>query len=179
MEGRCRKSSCQCRHPPVCRKYTSGNTCIYGNNCVHRHADGEEKPSKTSKSERPQGAVSILEEKVQGCLKIQVQRSLFCGNLGKRVWTLRGDTPENSDDALGTKLNSGKKQGNLEALSKKVILMSEILARQSLRKRNTWGNFKTRRVRQQSNMAFGEKYASSRPRTKLRRFSCEKKKHRC
>ena len=57
------------RHPPVCRNSKSGNRCIYGNNCFYRHADGEEKPSKRSKSESTQGADAILKEKkVQGCV---------------------------------------------------------------------------------------------------------------
>ena len=67
--ARCRKSSCDYRHPLVCRKYKSGNRCIYGNNCLYRHADGEEKPSKRSKCESTQGALAILKEKkVQGCV---------------------------------------------------------------------------------------------------------------
>ena len=83
--ARCRKSSCDYRHPPVCREYKSGNRCIYGNHCSYQHADGEEKPSKRSKSESTQGAVAILKHRqVQGCVKIQIQRSLFCGKLGKR-----------------------------------------------------------------------------------------------
>ena len=40
----------------------------------------------------------------------------------------------NSQDAPGTKFKFGKEKGHLEALSKKVNLMSEILARRSLRK---------------------------------------------
>ena len=67
--ARCRKSSCDYRHPPVCRNYKSGNRCIHGNSCLCRHADGEEKPSKRSNSESSQGAVAILkEQKVQGCV---------------------------------------------------------------------------------------------------------------
>ena len=80
-------SSCDFRHPPVCRDYKSGNRCIYGNGCLYRHADGEEKPSKKSKKESTQGAVAILRQKKRSkvvYLKIQIQRSLFCGKLGKR-----------------------------------------------------------------------------------------------
>ena len=65
---RCRKSSCVYRHPQVCRNYKSGNRCIHGNNCLYRHAEGENKPSKRSKSESTQGAVPILKEKIQGCV---------------------------------------------------------------------------------------------------------------
>ena len=57
------------RHPLVCRDYKSGNRYIHGNNCLYRHPDDEEKPSKRSKSESTQGAVAILKEKkVQGCV---------------------------------------------------------------------------------------------------------------
>ena len=67
----------------MCRDYKSGNKCIYGSNCLYRHADGEEKPSKKSKKESTQGAVAFLKEKKSKVvyLKIQVQRSLFCGKL--------------------------------------------------------------------------------------------------
>ena len=50
-EARCRTSSCDYRRPPVCRKYKSGNRCTHGKNCLYRHADGGEKPSKKSKKE--------------------------------------------------------------------------------------------------------------------------------
>ena len=87
--ARCKRSSCDFRHPRMCRDYKSGNWCFHGSNCLYRHAGGEEKPSKKSKKESTQGAVAILKEKkVQGCvvvyLKIQVQKSLFCGKLSKR-----------------------------------------------------------------------------------------------
>ena len=66
-------------------------------------------------------------------LKTQIQRNLFHGKLKNWDWTLRRDTPGNSWDAPGTKLKFGKEKGNLEAWSKKVNLMSEILARPVLR----------------------------------------------
>ena len=47
----------------MCRNYKSGNRCIHGNNCLYRHADGEEKPSKKSKKESTQGAVAVLRQK--------------------------------------------------------------------------------------------------------------------
>ena len=66
--ARCERPSCYFRHPPVCREYKCGKRCIYGKSCLYRHADGREKPSKKSKKESTQGAVSILKEKkVQGC----------------------------------------------------------------------------------------------------------------
>ena len=67
--ARCNISSCGYRHPPVCHRCKSGNGCIYGHCCQYRHADGEEKPSKRSKTESTQGAVAILRQnKVQGCV---------------------------------------------------------------------------------------------------------------
>ena len=85
--ARCKRSSCAFRHPPVCRGYKSGNRCIYGNKCLYRQADGEEKRSKKSRKESTQGEVAILKEKKRSkvvYLKNQIQRSLFCGKLGKR-----------------------------------------------------------------------------------------------
>ena len=44
-------------------------------------------PARSPKSESTQGAVAILKEKKRSkvvYLKIQIQRSLFCGELGKR-----------------------------------------------------------------------------------------------
>ena len=54
---------------PCVVNYKSGNRFIHGNNCLHRHADGEEKPSKSSKCDSTQRAVAILteEKKAQGC----------------------------------------------------------------------------------------------------------------
>ena len=72
--------------PPVCRGYKSGNRCIHGNNCLYRHADGEEKPSKRSKSESTQEAVAILKEKkVQGCVSQNSDpKKSILRNTGKR-----------------------------------------------------------------------------------------------
>ena len=56
----------------MCRNYKSGNRCIHGNNCLYRHADGEEKPCKRSKSESTQGAGAKHErnkEESVGCTK--------------------------------------------------------------------------------------------------------------
>ena len=65
----CKISSCDFRHPPVCRNYKSEKRWIYGSNCLFRHADGEEKLRKRSKKESTHGAVAILKHrKVQGCV---------------------------------------------------------------------------------------------------------------
>ena len=60
---RCKRSSCDYRHPPVCRNYKSANRCIHGSNGLYRHADCAEKPSMRSKSESTQGAVANMKEK--------------------------------------------------------------------------------------------------------------------
>ena len=67
--AKCETSSCDYRHPPVCRNYKSGNGCIYGMCCLFRHADSDEKPSKKVEKLGTPGAVAILKEsKVQGCV---------------------------------------------------------------------------------------------------------------
>ena len=110
---RCWKSSCDYRHPLVCRNYKSGNSCIHGNNIacidllmVRRNQAGGRQVRLLK------GAVPILREKRSGVvyLKIQIQRSLFCGKLGKRDCTLRRDTLKNSQDALGTKFKFGERE---------------------------------------------------------------------
>ena len=168
--ARCRKSSCDYRHPPVCYNYKSGNRCIYGNNCLYRHADGEEKPSKRSKSESNQGAVAILKEKkVQGCAS---------QNSGPKKSTLRKAGQTRLNDSAGHALKfSGRtwyevqireRKGHLEALSKKANLMSEILARRSLMKEHLRKPHDKKRTPAKQHGVWREKYISSRPRTKLR-----------
>ena len=65
-------------------------------------------------------------------LKIQIQWIEFYGKLETWDWMLRRDTPWNGYIWYKIKIRE-KKEGNLEALSKKVNLMSEILARPVLR----------------------------------------------
>ena len=103
-------------------------------------------------------------------VKTQIQWILFYGKLKNWDWTLRQDTSKNSQDALGTKLNSGKEKGNLE-LSKKVNLMSEILARQVLR-RNTWGHLTTSKLYPQSSVEFDEKIYKLKADDNYVLFSC-------
>ena len=69
--ARCTKSSCDYRHPPVCRNYKSGNRCIHGNNCLYRHADGEEKPSARSK--RRYSRISCYSEKKSKVVYLKTQ----------------------------------------------------------------------------------------------------------
>ena len=63
LRARCKISSCDYRHHPVCRGYKSGNRCIHGYRCLVRHADGEKKPSARLRKEGTQRSVAILKEK--------------------------------------------------------------------------------------------------------------------
>ena len=70
-------------------------------------------PARVWKAEGTQGSVATLKEKKTSkvvYLKTRIQWILFCSKLKNWDWTLRRDTPENSQDAPGTKLNSGKKE---------------------------------------------------------------------
>ena len=112
--------------------------CICGSNCLYRHTDGEENPSKKSKKESTQGAVAILKKKkrkIQGCVSQNSgpKKSILRKAEKTRLNASAGHTKKYQEE-LGTKFKSGKEKGHLEALSKKVNLMSEILARPSLRK---------------------------------------------
>ena len=136
-EARCKRSSCNSWHPPVCRNFKSGNRCIHGNNCLYRHADGEEKPSKRSKSESTQGPVVILKEKkVQGCesQNSDAKKSILRKAGQNEIERFGGTRCKILRTHLVRYSKFGKEKGHLEALSKKVNLMSEILARRSLRK---------------------------------------------
>ena len=73
--AKCKRSSCNYRHPPVCRNYQSGNRCTHCSNCLYRDADGEEKPSKKSKKESTPGAVAVLRDKKGPMLCISKFRS--------------------------------------------------------------------------------------------------------
>ena len=70
--------------------------------------------SARSRKEGAQGAVAILRKKKESkvvYLKTQIQWILFCAKLEKWDWTLRRDTPWNSQDAhLVRNQNSGKKR---------------------------------------------------------------------
>ena len=79
-------------------------------------------------------------------LKIQIQRSLFCGKLGKRDWTLRRVTSS----------NSGKKSAISRRYPKRWTSWAKSL-RAEVWGKNTWRNLTTRRARPQSSMEFGEK----------------------
>ena len=75
------------------------------------------------------------------------------------------------------KFKFGKEKGHLEALSKMVNLMSEILARRSLRKEHLTRPHDKKSTPAKQRGIWREKYISSRPRTKLR--SPKKQKNVC
>ena len=103
--------------------------------------------------------------------RTQIQWIIFYGKLKNWDWALRRDTRKFSG-CTWYKTEFGKEKGNLEALSKKVNLMSEILARPVLR-RNTWGNLTTSRLYQQSSVEFGEKICKLKAEDNYVLFSCE------
>ena len=103
------------RHPPVCRNFTSESHCIYGNHCLFRHADGEEKPRKRSKKESIWGTVAVLKhKKVKGCVSqnSDPKKSIIRKAGQTRVNASAGHTV-NSQDAPGTKFEFGKPKGQL------------------------------------------------------------------
>ena len=89
--------------------------------------------SASSRKEGTQGAVAILKKKKKESkvvyLKTQIQWILCYGKLENEIERFGGTHHE----ILGMHLVFGKEKGNLKELSKKVNLMSEILARLVLR----------------------------------------------
>ena len=164
---------CDCRHPPVCRNYKSGNCCIHGSYCLYRHADGEETPSKKSKKEGTKGAVAILKEKKKGprlCVSKIFRSKEVCSaeSWANEIGRFGGTRFLNSQDALGTKFKFGKEKGHFDALSKKVNLMSEIFARRSLRKEHLTKPHDKKSTPAKRHGIWRHKYVNSRSRTMLR-----------
>ena len=106
---------------------------IHGYRCFFRHADGERKPSALSSKE-----VAILKKKkkVQGC--VSQNSDPMNSILRKAGQTRLNASAEHTRKFSGCtwyETEFGKETGNLEAFSKKVNLMSEILARPFLEER--------------------------------------------
>ena len=119
----------------MCRDFKSGNRCIYGNYCLFRHADGEEKPSKRSKRESTQGAVAILKQRSPRlCISKFRSEEVY----STETWASQIERFGGTHHKI-LKTEFGTQKGHLEALSTKVTLISEILARQSLRKEHRRG----------------------------------------
>ena len=111
----------------VCQNYKSETGCKYGRTCFFRHVAAEGTPNERSKKGGAKGSVAILKESIQlGCAsqdsypKKSIQREP--GILGTK------HTPSNSPRAPGTKLKFGKERVHREELSKRVRLMSVVLA---------------------------------------------------
>ena len=151
----------------MCRGYNSGNRCIHGYRHIFRHADGERNPARgREKKELKDQLLFWGKKSPRLCIsKMQIKWSLFYGKLKNLDWPLQRDIPEILRmHMVQNWLRERKRE------SKKVILMSEILARPVLR-RNTWWNLTTSRLYQQGRVEFGEKYAST-TRRQLLFFSC-------
>ena len=103
-------------------------------------------------------------------LKIQIQRSLFCGKLDKRDSTLRRDTPEILRMHLVQNWIRERKG------VKKVKLMNVISARRSLRKEHLRKPHDKKSTPAKQHGIWREKYVSTRSRTKLRFVFCVKNK---
>ena len=130
----------------MCRNYKSESRWIYGSNCLFRLADGEEMPSKRSKKESAQGAVAFLKQrKVQGCVS------------------------QNSDPKKSILRKAGQLKENASVvLSKKVTLMSEILARLSLKKEHLRRPHDKKIAPAKQRGICREQHTSSKPIIKLR-----------
>ena len=92
--ARWKRSSCEYRHHPVCRCYKSGNRCICGYRCLCRQAWRWKETQRSCYSER---------KKKRARLCISRLRSNEFHSTAGHTW--------NSQNALGLKLNSGKKKG--------------------------------------------------------------------
>ena len=158
-EARCKRSTCNYRHHPVCHGYKSGNRCIYGHCCLRRHADGERKPSARSKISYSRISYCSEKEKdVQGCAS---QNSDPMNSILRKVEELGlNASAGHTMKFLGciwyeTKIRERK--WHLEALSKKVKIMSEMRKPHDLK----FLPAKQRGI-------LREKFSSSKPKIKLR-----------
>ena len=145
----------------MCRGYKSGNRCIYDHRCLFRLADGEKKPSARSRKEGTEGALAILRGKKKSkvvYLKQSDPMNFVLWKAGEFGLNASAGHTMKFSGRTGTKLKFGKEKGNLEAVSKKVNLVSEILARPVRRNNHT----------SKAAWNLARKYASSKPKIKLR-----------
>ena len=120
--AKCKRSSCDYRHPPVCHTFKSGNRCIHGQRCLVRNADVRRNP------------VAVLRRKVQGCASRNSDpKKSILRKAGQVRLNASARHTIKFSHALGTKFEFGKENGNVEEFSKKVNIMSEILAHPGLR----------------------------------------------
>ena len=132
-----------------------------------RQADGKSNLSARSKRRYSRNSCHSekKKKKVRGCVS---QDSDTPNRILRKVEELGLNASATSEILRMhlVQIEFGKEKGNLEALSKKVNLMSEILARPG--RRNTWGNLMTSRLFQQCRVEFGEKICKLKPNMKLR-----------
>ena len=149
--ARWKRSSCNCRHHPVCRGFKSRNRCIYGVANLWR-ADGEKKPQREVEKRRCSRSSCFSEGKKKSevvHLTTQIQWILLCGKLENWDWTLRRDTPENLRMHLVRNKNTGKKRTISRCYPKRWTSWAKSL-RVQFGGTNTSGNLTTRRLCQQS-----------------------------
>ena len=147
LRARWKRSSCDYRHHPVCRGYKSGNRCFHG-------YPQREVEKKVLKKQLP-----FWGKKKSKVVYPKHSANEFHSTESWRIGIeLFGGIHLKFSGCTWYEIEFGKEKGNLEALSEKAILMSEILARPVVR-RTTWRNFTTRRLAQ-SSVEFGEKDAS-------------------
>ena len=165
LRTRWKRSSCDSRHHPVCRGYKSWNRCIHGYRCLFRHADGNEKPS--ARSRRRYSRISCCSERNKKLSRLRISRLRSNELYSTESWRIGierfGGTHLKFSGCTWYKLNSGKKKANLQALSKKVNLMSEILAGPVLTNNHLRKPHDKQVVPATWRGIWREKYASSKP----------------
>ena len=135
-----------------------------------------EKPSASSKKGR-YSRNSCRFEKIKRSkvvyLKIQIQWIPIYGKLENWDWTIRRDTPWNSQDAPGTKLNSGKEKAIWRHYPKWAKSLSvQFLMNNHLRKPHN-----KQIVTSKVAWKLARKYASSKPKITSFFFFCEGARH--
>ena len=143
----------------------SGNICICGYRCLFRHAHGERKPSVRSRTRYSKiSCYSEREKNVQGCVSQNSDPMNFDST---KIWRI------GIERFGGTHLKFfGCTWYKIEFGSKKVKLMSEILAR-PVWGTTTWGNLTTSRLYKQSSVEFGEKICKLKAEDNYVLVSCE------
>ena len=97
-------------------------------------------------------------------LKTQIQWIQFYGKLKNWDWTLRRDTTWNSQDAPGTRSNSGKKKAIWRHYPKRWTSWA-ISLRAQFGGTTIWGNLTTSRLYQQGSEELGENICKLKPKT--------------
>ena len=111
---------------------------VYSERCQCRHVDAEAKPSKRSTKEGTHGAVTILKFNEVQIVRVSQgsdpKKSFLRKDRELRLNASAGHAEKIFSRHLVPNWIYGNEKGHLEELSKKVSLMSEILARLDMRK---------------------------------------------